>query len=293
MLKRFQKYLNLHGQMMAVLLVTILLVEILFLVPTVVLYPRTDLMSAILPAVLVDLANNNRQVAKAGPLRTSELLTKGAQMKAEDMAKRGYFAHRDPDGRDPWYWMEKVGYRFTHAGENLAINFFDSFDVTNAWMKSPTHRANIMKPEYTEIGIGIARGRYQGRESLFVVEFFGRPVNSLKASTEEGKTANIPSGQLAGVGLIFSSPGLMFDKILASPRTIASLVYMLLGLLITIAIVVAFFSKHDHRLTIIRNGIILLIVLGSLLAFNRYLATAHGQIVEKKTTDQFAEIAER
>ena len=61
-------------------------------------------------------------------------------MKAQDMATLGYFAHVSPDGKTPWYWIEKVGYDYQYAGENLAINFSDSKDVTNAWMASPLHK---------------------------------------------------------------------------------------------------------------------------------------------------------
>ena len=62
------------------------------------------------------------------------------------------------------------------AGENLAINFTDSKDVTAAWMKSPTHKANIIKENYTEIGTGIASGMYEGKEAIYVAQVYANPL---------------------------------------------------------------------------------------------------------------------
>ena len=54
----------------------------------------------------------------------------------------------------------------TIAGENLAVNFSDSQDVTNAWMNSPEHRANILNGDFTQIGIATAQGTYKGISGL-------------------------------------------------------------------------------------------------------------------------------
>lgn len=98
-------------------------------------------------------------------------------MKAQDMATKGYFAHTSPEGKKtPWYWLKQVGYQYQYAGENLAINFTDSKDVTNAWMNSPTHKANIVKDKYTEVGTGIATGLYEGRETVFVAQVYANPI---------------------------------------------------------------------------------------------------------------------
>jgi hypothetical protein len=95
------------------------------------------------------------------------------------MAARQYFAHYSPDGTSPWYWFDEVGYVYAHAGENLAVHFSDSGEMVEAWMKSPTHRANIINQQYTEIGIGTARGRYEGFDTVFVVQLFGTPAAPL------------------------------------------------------------------------------------------------------------------
>lgn len=131
--------------------------------------------AAVISAVLVDLANDDRAAAEAEGLRVNPKLVEAAQLKANDMAEKGYFAHQTPEGYDSWHWFKLVGYDYTHAGENLAVDFSDSGDVEKAWMQSPTHRDNILNENYTEIGIATARGTYKGRETVFAVQMFGRP----------------------------------------------------------------------------------------------------------------------
>ena len=58
------------------------------------------------------------------------------------------------------------------------MNFEDSRDVSEAWMNSPSHRANIEKGTYTHIGIAVAKGEYKGKEAIFVVQFFATPAQA-------------------------------------------------------------------------------------------------------------------
>jgi Cysteine-rich secretory protein family len=134
------------------------------------------LVGTVLPAVVVDLTNHEREDLSAPTLRRNALLDEAARLKAEHMAKNSYFAHYSPDGVSPWYWFEQVSYQFAHAGENLAIHFTDSGAVVDAWMNSPTHRANIANKNYTEIGVGTAKGTYDGYDTVFVVQLFGTPA---------------------------------------------------------------------------------------------------------------------
>jgi Cysteine-rich secretory protein family len=133
------------------------------------------LVSTILPAVIVDLTNEERNTENLTRLARNEVLDSAAQRKAEDMAKNSYFAHYSPDGVSPWYWFEISGYDYLHAGENLAVHFTESDEVVEAWMNSPTHRSNIMNGQYAEIGVGTARGEYKGRPTIYVVQLFGTP----------------------------------------------------------------------------------------------------------------------
>ena len=136
----------------------------------------TDFTALVLPKVLVDYANQDRDALNYNHLVISPVLEKAAQMKANDMAAKGYFAHTSPEGKTPWYWFDQVGYDFSYAGENLAVNFNDSVDVNTAWMNSPGHKANILNSNFSEIGIATAEGIYQGRTTTFVVQLFGRPA---------------------------------------------------------------------------------------------------------------------
>ena len=178
---------------------------------TTVVFHRTNFLSAVLPGALTVLTNQDRAANGVGQLVENPLLDQAAQEKAADMAAKGYFAHVAPDGKTPWYWLNRVGYDYTYAGENLAVNFTDSTDVENAWMHSPTHRANIVKGSYTEIGIGTAQGMYEGQETTFVVQFFGRPqptaaapapakpvIRLVKpAPTSTEAAASVPADQIA------------------------------------------------------------------------------------------------
>lgn len=142
------------------------------------------MVSAILPAVIVDLTNDERDQEVLRTLKHSALLDSAAQLKAEHMAAYGYFSHYSPDGISPWHWFDQVSYDYLHAGENLAVHFTDSGDVVRAWMESPSHRANILNGNYTEIGVGTARGEYQGFPTVFVVQLFGTPRAVAGAATK-------------------------------------------------------------------------------------------------------------
>ena len=132
-------------------------------------------MAAVIQSEIVSLTNSERAQNNIGEVKENALLDKAAQAKADDMAAKGYFSHVGPDGKEPWAWMDAAGYNYKYAGENLAVQFVDSKDLVDAWMKSPTHRANIVKPVYTEIGVGITQGVYKGQPATFVVQYFGTP----------------------------------------------------------------------------------------------------------------------
>jgi len=138
--------------------------------------PRSKYFGIIQANVLVDESNQSRVTNGLPDLEVSPLLQQAAQEKANDMATKGYFAHTSPQGLTPWYWFQQVGYNFDYAGENLAVNFSDSQDVTTAWMNSPEHRANILSTDFTQIGIATAQGTYEGQPTTFVVEEFGTPA---------------------------------------------------------------------------------------------------------------------
>ncbi|MCA9362244.1 hypothetical protein KC906_02625, partial [Candidatus Kaiserbacteria bacterium] len=155
------------------------------------------LVSTVLPAVVVDLTNEERAENDAAPLRRNSTLDEAAQLKAEHMAQNQYFAHYSPDGVSPWHWFSEAGYVYAHAGENLAIHFTDSAEVVEAWMNSPAHRQNIVDGKFTEIGVGTAKGTYEGYNTVYVVQLFGAPAVPVPApapapTTIAAATAPLP-----------------------------------------------------------------------------------------------------
>ncbi len=167
----------------------------------------TSLFADIFPQVLVELTNIDRVETAQRRLAVSPLLERAAKLKAEDMARKGYFAHTSPDGVTPWYWFQEAGYSFDYAGENLAVDFSDSVDVDRAWMNSPGHRANILNNNFTEIGIAMSKGVFEGRETTFVVQMFGRPKTVRTASKSVTPVpVNTQSGTVAGAQILPALP---------------------------------------------------------------------------------------
>lgn len=133
-----------------------------------------DLLASISPAELVELTNVRREDRDLTTLSVDPRLTAAAQLKADDMAEEGYFAHTSPDGTEPWHWFNEAGYDYQYAGENLAVNFSESHQVDQAWMDSPSHKRNIVNERFEDIGIATAEGEHEGVEATFVVQLFGK-----------------------------------------------------------------------------------------------------------------------
>lgn len=143
--------------------------------------------SDITSQAIVNLANNDRISQGLPPLVENEKLSEAALLKAQDMVAKNYFAHTSPDGATPWHWIDKVNYDYNYAGENLAMDFTSPEKMNQAWITSPTHRANIMNEKYTDIGVGIQQGVIEGHETIVVVQVFGSGDKSAPDSVEERK----------------------------------------------------------------------------------------------------------
>ncbi len=122
---------------------------------------------------LLILTNEQRASNGLGKLTYNPELAAAAAAKAQDMFAKGYWAHFGPNGESPWNFILGSGYQYDSAGENLAKNYATSEDVVNAWMNSPTHRDNIVKPNYQDIGFAVVNGTLQGEETTLVVQMFG------------------------------------------------------------------------------------------------------------------------
>ncbi len=124
---------------------------------------------------LLTLTNQKRAEAGLGPLRHNPTLAQAAAGKAADMFGGDYWAHNSPAGKTPWDFIVGSGYSYIYAGENLAKNFQDSPGVVEAWMNSPTHKENLLRAQYEEVGFAIVNGKLQGEETTLVVQMFGTP----------------------------------------------------------------------------------------------------------------------
>lgn len=184
----------LHRNIVEYVLLGILVIEIIFLVSALFILPGNSFLASLTPEALARAANQERQNRAVPVLQFNVQLAEAAGMKAQDMANRGYFAHQTPEGEEPWVWLDRAGYSFAYAGENLAVNFIDAQDVNRAWMDSPTHRNNILNSSYREIGIGTAVGEYKGREAVFVVQFFGTPRTVTPTQSVASAPKTLPSG---------------------------------------------------------------------------------------------------
>jgi uncharacterized protein YkwD len=114
-----------------------------------------------LEAKMLELVNKEREKAGLKPLKADPGLTPVARAHSQDMFVRGYFAHVNPDGQDPFDRMKQAGVTFRAAGENLALA--QTLEIAhNNLMNSPGHRANILNPAFGRLGIGIMDGGYYG-----------------------------------------------------------------------------------------------------------------------------------
>lgn len=140
-------------------------------------------LSTITTARIVQQTNAARTQVGLNALTVNTQLSEAAAAKAKDLIEKDYFAHISPLGVTPWFWMHQAGYTYRVAGENLAIDFVETEEVVAAWMASPTHKDNIIHTDYTETGVAVLTGEYQGGTSTVVVHMFGRPLTSSTAGT--------------------------------------------------------------------------------------------------------------
>ena len=159
--------------------VILILVKVITLVATIALPSSTLYSSSITSQNIIELTNATRRNLNLDKLLVSSKLSQAAQAKADDMMQAQYFSHTTPSGLTPWEWFKKVGYQYKYAGENLAVHYNQAEDVEEGWLASPSHRANIVNPHYTEIGVGVSTGLFEGAQSYIVVQLFGQPLSSL------------------------------------------------------------------------------------------------------------------
>lgn len=119
---------------------------------------------------MLDLVNQERQKQGLPALKADPELTKVARVKAKDMIDNNYFDHNSPTYGSPFDMMKKFGVEYKTAGENLAGNSSVEGAHQNL-MNSQGHRENILKSDYTNVGIGVVDGGQYGK--MFVQLFKG------------------------------------------------------------------------------------------------------------------------
>jgi len=129
--------------------------------------------STITPENIIALTNAERTNLGLPTLSYNAQLSSAALAKANDMFEKQYWDHFGPNGETPWQFIRGAGYTYVYAGENLAKGFKTSEGVVEAWMASPTHRANIVSSNYRDIGVAVVEGTLQGKQTVLVVQMFG------------------------------------------------------------------------------------------------------------------------
>jgi len=267
----------LRHKSLAAVMVVVILIELTMFLGSFMSSRLGVQLTAVLPSVITLLTNDVRKEGQMRELETSDLLIQAAQAKAEDMATKGYFAHRSPDGALPWYWLSREGYQYQYAGENLAINFTDSKEVVKAWQNSPTHNLNLLGPRYTETGVGIATGIYEGREAVFVVQFFATPQSGQVASTGRSavvsRETTIPFSDsteqevLGAETQAESSPSVLV-RIISSPRTYSTQALLSLMVFFLLILLIGWSKHHSKALM---GGVATIAIIAGLIFMNERL----------------------
>ena len=159
--------------------------------------------SVITPQNIVMLTNTTRHDLHLASLSENVTLDTAAQQKADDMVANNYFGHESPAGKTAMDLILALGYPAKIAAENLAVRYTEAESVEQGWLLSPTHRENIVNPEYSDIGVGVSKGPYKGTPAMFVVQLFGRKLGDASTTPTEATVtttlmmanANVPHPQ--------------------------------------------------------------------------------------------------
>jgi len=138
--------------------------------------------------------NINRQDNGLSALQENNKLDKAALEKARDMLDKQYFDHISLSGKGPQDLAVSSDYSYISIGENLAMgNFANDKELLDAWMASPGHRENILNRGFTEIGVAVMAGKFEGKNTWVAVQEFGTPLSicpPIDASLKKTITSN-------------------------------------------------------------------------------------------------------
>ena len=111
---------------------------------------------------VVQLVNQERAKVGLKPLKSNWEVARVARYKSQDMIDKNYFSNTSPTNGSPLDMMKNFGITYSTAGENIAAGQATPKEVVNAWMNSEGHRKNILSSQFTEIGVGYAKGGSYG-----------------------------------------------------------------------------------------------------------------------------------
>lgn len=117
-------------------------------------------------AEVIRLVNEERAKQGLPALKTTDALTRAAQVRADELLT--LFSHTRPDGRSCFTALGEAGVSYRAAGENIAMGYPTPAAVVEGWMNSPGHRDNILSDSYTTIGVG-----YNSQKNCWVQMFVG------------------------------------------------------------------------------------------------------------------------
>ncbi len=106
---------------------------------------------------VLDLTNKERKANRLSVLKSNPTLEKAAQALADDMAKRKFFSHTDPDGKGMVERLKSVGVTNVTLAENICMGTRTAEETLKLWMGSKGHRQNILGDEVRLLGVGFAK----------------------------------------------------------------------------------------------------------------------------------------
>lgn len=133
---------------------------------------------------LIAEVNNERVESGLIPLNQESRLSNAALQKAISLTKIQSLIHTKSQEGVAWSFINDSGYFYEIAGENLAVNFQNEAEIISHWMNSQSHRANILRSDFTDVGVAITQGKYDGKTADYVVMYFARPNLSLQKEAQ-------------------------------------------------------------------------------------------------------------
>lgn len=170
------------------------------------LFPVSQTAAKVDANSLLYFHNKERAKYNLGPLTFHSKLLQSSKYKADVLLEHDCWDHYCPipPGVSPWEAFVDAGYEYEAAGENLGQGFIDNATLLKAWMQSPTHRENILKDVFIDVGIGFAYGKFQNiRNNTIVAVHFGKPLHKYQTiNEEEASSASSDEDRLYDINIL-------------------------------------------------------------------------------------------